>query len=350
MSTNGSQVTLFEKALAEYCQARFCVAAGNGTVTLQAALIALGVKPGDRVGTTPLTMAATTIAILNIGAVPTYHDVDPDTWLMRHDTGHDRKWRDARIPVSLYGLHVDSWGQLSVDDAAQTFRKHGGNAFTSLSFQSSKLLNLGEGGALLTDDEELAEKARSYLSLGYKMSATQARINPATLKDPSFERHHFYPAINGRLNDLTASEGLRQLDHADRLAHNRRLAAHEYRQAIQGCPWIVPQAIPDGCQHDMWTFAIALHDKALWHPFTDRIVNHGGEMPFGAWKLTYQEPAFRDLVQSIANDWDAVGNPIGICPIAEDLQPRLVQSQTNCLISAEKNAAAWYKAIQEIGG
>jgi perosamine synthetase len=236
-----------------------------------------------------------------------------------------------------------------VDDAAQTLRPHGTAAFTSISFQASKILSLGEGGMLATDDEGLAERARSYLSLGYRMGAGEARIDPATLKSPTYERHHRI-GVNGRMNDITAAEGLRQLAHADELLAIRRECAEMYRDAIAGCEWLTPQYVPPGWHHDWWTWAVAVNaDDDLWETgldltpaeqaqtLADAIVAHGGERPFAAWRITYQEPALRHLA------------PDGTCPVAESLQPRLLQMQTNHVPSAERNARALRLAIKEVG-
>jgi dTDP-4-amino-4,6-dideoxygalactose transaminase len=378
---NGSAVAEFERELASYCGAKYAIGAANGTVTLQAALVALGVKPGDRVATTPLTMAATTIAILNVGAVPMFTDVDPATWTMAIE---GRPCGAAQMPVSLYGLCVPhaaitdeqrrSYGSnhivsSTIDDAAQTLRKHSGAAFTSLSFQSSKVLSLGEGGALLTNDETLAENARSYLSLGYKMTATQARIDPDALKSPTFERHHSYPSINGRMNDITAAAGLDLFNMAvggvgwtrswpDELVRLRREAAQLYRDAISGCDWLRPQHVPEGWTHDYWSWAVACNTPQRAVALQAKMGELGAEVPYGAWRLTYQEPALRHLAPHCF-DCDRPGlcdvirfgtEPCrrSLCPIAEDLQPRLLQFQTNRIDSAEKNAKALKRAIEEL--
>lgn len=329
----GASVAAFERELAAYCGAAFAIAAANGTVTLQAALVALGVRPRDRTPVTPLTMSATTIAVLNVGAVPDFWDVDPDTWLMRDQPTHG-------VPVSLYGLHQPHVG-LIVDDAAQTLRPKGAAAFVSLSFQASKILSLGEGGALLTDDEALAERARSYLSLGYRMAAGQARIDSMALKSPTFERHHTWPAINGRMNDVTAKLGLARLDGVAAALSARRDAATMYRDAIMGCQWLTPQHVPDGWAHSWWTYAIATDTPARCLRLLDAVEARGGERPYPAWRLTYHEPAFRHLRMP-----DYPVPPV--CPIAESLQPRLLQFQTNDLASAERNAKALRLAIDQL--
>jgi perosamine synthetase len=204
---NGSAVADFERAFAQYVGAGYAIALNSGTSTLHTALAALGVR-GSKVSVPPLTMSATTIAVLHAGAVPVFVDVDPDTWLM--DTNapvpDDDDWMGC-VPVSLYGLHAPTYVGFVVDDAAQTLRPHTSADFTSYSFQSSKILALGEGGMLVTDDERLATRAREFSSLGYRMRADQPRIDPATLKSPDHERHHSL-GWNYRMADAVAERGL----------------------------------------------------------------------------------------------------------------------------------------------
>lgn len=356
---NGEKVAELERVFAEYVNARYAVAMCNGTATLHTALAALGVKqqhfkePVPYVAVPPLTMASTTIAVLHAGGVPVFVDVDPDTWLAEN---HPMRKATVGLTVSLYGLHWPENWPVDIDDAAQTLRPHSGAAFTSYSFQASKILHAGEGGMLVTNDEELARAARRFASLGYPL-VDSSKIDPATLKRPSYDRH-LTLGWNYRMADAVAEVLLGKLEgdvaawclggefHElkptlsawESLIARRRYAGSMYREVVAGCPWITPQHVPEGWAHDYWCYAVALADKALWPAFTDAIVRHGGEMPYGAWRLTYQEPAFRHLAED------------GCCPVAEDLQPRLVQFQTNDLASARSNADAVAKAITEIGG
>lgn len=332
---NGAEVAAFEREFAAYVGARYAVALCNGTATLHTALAAMGVGPGNDVAVPPLTMSATTIAVLHAGATPRFIDVKPDTWLMSVDS---RTMHACSIPVSLYGLHTGgSLATTWIDDDAQTLRPHRFAAFTSYSFQASKILPLGEGGMLATNSEGLAIRAREFSSLGYRMRPDQPRIVAETLKDPVFARHHSL-GWNYRMSDLVAREGLVRLKYVDTLKQERREAAWHYRQAIAGVDWITPQHVPDGCDHDYWCYAVALDSSDRWRPLADLIVRHGGERPYAAWRLAYQEPAFRHLA------------PDGECPVAEDLQPRIMQFQTNRIEAAENNARALRRAIAEIGG
>lgn len=254
-------------------------------------------------------------------------------------------------------------------DAAQTlqpYRLPSGLApsFVSYSFQASKILALGEGGILVTDDEELATRAREFSSLGYRMRADQPRIDPAVLKAPDYTRHHAL-GWNYRMNDLTAAEGLRRLcwpasasprpltnsssRPVDRALEVRRKAAVLYAAALLECPWLVAQLVPAGWMHDFWAFAVACDTPARAQWLQEAVVRHGGERPYGAWRLTYHEPAFRDAwwLAKHVNNWDAEGNPKGLCPVAESLQPRILQFQTNDLEAARRNAGALQAAIVE---
>lgn len=333
----GSVVAQFEKDFAQHVGAEYAIALCNGTATLHTALIALGVQPGDRVAVPPLTMSSTTIAVLYAGAVPVFHDVDPKAWLMVPRT---KEPVNAMMPVSLYGLHSKhetwGWNESLIDDAAQTLRSHSGCAFTSYSFQASKILSCGEGGALVTNDKHLAQAAREFSSLGYRMRPDQPRIDPAVLKSPTYERHHTL-GYNYRMSDPQAHVLLDQMADWDHLLDDRQRCAALYREAIKGCAWLTPQFVPDGWTHDYWTFAVATDtpDRAL--KLASAMETHQGERPYFAWLPAYQEPALRHLA------------PDGTCPVAESLQPRLLQFQCNDVASAMTNTRVLSCAIAEIG-
>jgi perosamine synthetase len=354
-------VARFEQAFAEYVGAEYAVALCNGTATLHTALAALGVGPRSKVAVPPLTMSATTIAVLHAGAEPVFVDVDERTWLMKSFPPDAR----AAMGVSLYGLQWrGSWRDYRdgarakgerwiVDDAAQTLSgfadgSGGWPDFKSYSFQASKILPLGEGGMLVTNDEHLAKEARSFSSLGYPMEARQPRIGKAALKHPAYARHYRL-GWNYRMSPLVAERGLEVLAHAGTYREIRQMCADMYTAAIQGCTWLTPQHVPDGWTHDYWTYAVATDtpERCLW--LLDRMEHLGAERPYPAWRLTYHEPAFDRLVDyRKATRLEGV-RCYGICPVAESLQPRLVQLQTNNVESAARNARALLECLDEAG-
>ena len=333
-----SAVKQFEEAFSSYVGAKHGIAVANGMCSLHVALVAIGVRPGDRVATTPLTMSSTSIAILHAGAVPVFVDVDSDTWLMSRTTA-----ADPGLGVSLYGLCAPDTRGWWIDDAAQTLRQHAGAAFTSFSFQASKILPLGEGGMLVTNSEELATRAREFSSLGYRMPNGPV-IDKRALKHPSYERHHSL-GYNFRMSTLVAERGLQAFKdngpdfvrEIDMLKQVRLDCAALYRDVVRDVDWLTPQHVPDGWTHDYWTYAVATDtpERLLW--LLDAVERHGGERPYPAWLPMYLEPAFAA----------PFGMNVGTCPVAESLQPRLAQLQTNSLVSARKNANALRSAIEE---
>jgi len=342
---NGLTVRAFEDAFARYVGADYAIAFCNGTATLATALRALGVTAGQRVQTTPLTMSATTLAILHAGGLPLYGDVDPDTWVADCPQG---------ISVSLYGAPA---GACAIDDAAQRLGPHNRDAhFTSYSFQASKHLSTGEGGMLTTNSRDLADAARSLGSLGYDLSADRPCIDPERIKAPDAVRH-VRLGWNYRMSDAQAELGLRELERADDILTMRRKCASMYADAVAGCDWLTPQDFDRERGHACWAYAVELgHHSSLdtdpdtggmyWgYPLSvetlqEAIVRHGGERPYGAWRLAYDEPALEGLRAVNAHG----------CPVAELLQPRLLQFQTNDTPSAERNASALRRAIREVGG
>jgi dTDP-4-amino-4,6-dideoxygalactose transaminase len=181
----GEEVAKFEEEFAAYCKARHCVALNSGTSALHLALLGLGVKPGDEVITTPNTFMATAEAISYVGARPVFVDIDPASAnidarrIEQAITGHTK----AILPVHLYGRPADLDGILAIaerrkipviEDACQAHgARYGGKRVGSFgrasafSFYPGKNLGAyGEGGALVTDDDRIAECARSLRSHG----------------------------------------------------------------------------------------------------------------------------------------------------------------------------------------
>lgn len=183
-STHGSVVETFEREFASYQQANHCVCASSGTLALAAALRAVGVQTGDEVVVPPYTFIASAAAVTFVGAVPVFADVDPASHLLDPSaaaaaiTGRTK----AVMPVHIAGRPCDmdaftalgrEHGIAVVEDAAQAhgaqWRGRPVGAIGSagmFSFQSSKNISAGEGGAVVTDDEELADRLYSLANVG----------------------------------------------------------------------------------------------------------------------------------------------------------------------------------------
>ena len=184
-SLGSTMMSRFEQSFARKFGVEYAISFVNGTATMHAALEAKGVGPGDEVIVPPLTMSATTFAVLQANATPIFADVEEDTFQISAKSIAERITPRTRaiITVALYGLSpdMDAINDIAkthklfvVEDNAECFlgRYKGRLVGTlgdcaSFSFQSSKHVTSGEGGVLITQDLQLAENVRRVQSLGY---------------------------------------------------------------------------------------------------------------------------------------------------------------------------------------
>ena len=234
----GSPVERLEKAVAELSNSKFAIGCANGTDAILLALRALDVKPGDEVVTTPFTFFATAGAIHNVGAVPVFADIDPDTFNISPQaaaaavTGKTK----AVIPVDLFGqvAPIDAIRTAIpdlpiIEDAAQSIgasRKIGGKRVmagegatigTFSFFPSKNLGGYGDGGMMVTQDETIATRLR------------QLRVHGG-LKT----YYHDEVGYNSRLDALQAAVLLAKLPHLESWSTARRKNAQYYNAAFAG--------------------------------------------------------------------------------------------------------------------
>ena len=210
----GPEVKQLEERLAEYVGTKHCISASSGTDTLLIAMMALGIKAGDEVITTPFTFIATGEMIALLGATPVFVDIDPRTFNIdpaKIEAAITKRTR-AIMPVSLYGqcaemdainAIADKHGLPVIEDAAQSFgATYKGKRSCALStigstsfFPSKPLGGYGDGGALFTDDDILAKAMREIRVHG---------------QDRRY--HHPVVGINGRMDTLQAAIVLAKLD------------------------------------------------------------------------------------------------------------------------------------------
>jgi perosamine synthetase len=212
----------------------------------------------------------------------------------------------------------------------------------------------GEGGILITSDEEFADKVRRFSGLGYTMlkgDPSQGRITKEVIQDPTYERHTSI-GWNYRMSELCAAVALAQVERLDELVEQRVRIAQLYHEAAQGCQWLIPQKVPESYRHSYWTYVLKLENEGgfTWHDFRRKYMESGGDGIYAAWQLTYLEPAFRE------QRFDAKGHPAqkyapGLCPVAESIQPRLLQFKTNYMDMsiAQQKAEALARTIRYFG-
>ena len=264
----GPQVTEFEKQFAEYCGAKHCIGLANGTEALHMALRALDIGPGDEVITAGNSFAATAFAIGYTGAQAVFVDIDPDDYnidvsLIEQAISEKTK---AIIPVHLYGqparmneiMEIAKRHNLKVvEDTAQGHGAEidGKRAGTfgdigCFSFYPGKNLGAyGDGGAVVTDSDELAEKFRLLRNYGQKV-----------------KNRHDMLAYNCRLDTMQAAVLLVKMKYIERWTDQRSQVAQWYREALKDIDVVLPM------QHD--NMRHVYHLFVVRHPNRDQILEH----------------------------------------------------------------------------
>lgn len=354
----------FEDSFAKRFGASYGISFINGTATMHAALEAMGIGPGDEVIVPPLTMSATTFAVLQADATPVFADVDPETFQIDPASIAERITPKTRaiITVALFGLSPDmdpivelaeKNGLMIIEDNAQCFLgKYKGRMVgtlghcSSYSFQSSKHLTSGEGGIVLTDDHELADRIRKVQSLGYAgVGATKGKITKRDIQDPDYSRH-VTMGWNYRMPELCCAVALAQTENIDALVQRRIEVARIFEEAVQDFrDWFVPQKVGSDYVSSYWAWVCRLeHPSVGWHELRDAFQANGGHGVYAAWKLTYLEPMFQELDLLGRERFISTENlrqyKQGLCPIAEDLQKKLMQFKTNYWNIAEAHEQA----------
>ena len=236
----GPEVAELETRLAQYTGAKHCVTVASGTEALLIALMALDLKPGDEVVTTPFTFAATAEMIVLLGGVPVFADIEPDTCNI------DASLIEAKIssrtraimPVSLYGQCADMdainaiaarHGLAVIEDAAQSFgatykgRKSGNlSTMACTSFFPSKPLGCyGDGGALFTNDDALAQACREIRVHGQSARYTHTRLG-----------------VGGRMDTLQCAIVLAKLERFEWEIAQRRALGARYAELLGELPGV----------------------------------------------------------------------------------------------------------------
>ena len=232
----GPEVAELEAALAAFTGSRHCITVASGTEALLIALMALDIQPGDEVITTPFTFAAAAEMIVLAGATPVFVDVEADTanidvaLIAANITPRTK----AIMPVSLYGQVADMdrinaiaarHGLAVIEDAAQSFgalyqgrRSCALSTFGATSFFPSKPLGCyGDGGALFTDDDRLAQAAREIRVHGQSARYTHTRIG-----------------VGGRLDTIQAAVLLAKLERFDWELQRRAEIGARYQTLLEG--------------------------------------------------------------------------------------------------------------------
>ena len=333
----GKYLIKFENELAKKFNTKYAIAVNSGTSALHTALYALGIKAGDEVIVPPLTFSATAFAVTYLGAKPVFADVDIETFNICPKSIKKKisKKTKAIITVSIFGLIPDMKEILKIkrnyklmlleDNAEAIFSKYKNKIsgtfgdMSIMSFQRSKHLTMGDGGAILTNSKKFFLKAKQFSVLGYR-GLKKNKVNENIkdkLQNPNYFRHQIV-APNYRMPEIIAAAGLAQIKKTNYFLKKRVLIGNAYKRIAKKYPWVIFQKTPKNYYHSYWTFALYFKtNKINWFEFRKKFIQFGGERFYSAWKLSYQEPALKNKYSKT------------VCKNAEILQRKLVLLKTN---------------------
>jgi len=341
---DGPSVAAFENAFARYLGIRHAIAVSSGTAALHLAVTALRLGPGDEVITTPLSWMSTANAAATAGAKVVFADVDPATFTLDPASAAAKITDRTRaiIPVHLYGQPADLDGILAlarsrgirvVEDcahapgAAYKGRKAGSFgdlAIFSFGYQKN-MGTLGEGGMVVTDDDELAARVRSHRWICMERAPQGRRY---------WQLRFGEIGMNFRMTDVQAAVGLVQLGKLDRLNQRRREIAARYTEGLAGLPGLTLPFVSPVAEHVFHVYCVLVNpdsgwdkEELMWQLATSKRIR--------CWQ--------HYMPIHLTEAYQALGHRRGECPVAEALferyvslpiHPRLTDEGVEYLIAA----------------
>lgn len=354
-ATGGSWTIGFEREFSRCIGTKYGIAFNSGTSTLHAALEAVGVEAGDEVISPALTVIMDSTATFHANAVPVYCDVDEKTFNLDPDKLEAliTPKTKAIIAVALYGLSPDydrilpiaqKYGIPVIEDNAQAVLSYYKGKvlgtigdIASFSFENTKHISCGEGGMILTNNEEYAEKCRKLGGHGFKNLRAEdgrVRLNQEMFQNPDYKRHDSL-GWNYRMPEFTAAVGYAQLERVEELVELRQNSAKVFLDVIKECDYLIPQHTPEGYINSYYSLGVRyLGEEKIgvsWKDFRKEYVDMGGDGYYGAWSVPYLEPVIvnRVFAKRLPDVYKNIKYEDGLCPIAEKVQKQIMQIKTN---------------------
>ncbi len=252
--TTGPKVEEFEKNLCDLTGAKYAIAISNGTAALHAACYAAGITVGDEVITTPITFAASANCVLYCGGTPVFADIDPYTWNIDPEKIMEKITNKTKAVIA-----VDFTGQaVQIDEIKEICKKHnlifiedaahsigtkysgvpiGAHAdMTTFSFHPVKTITCGEGGAILTNNEEYYNKIMLFRSHGITRDENLLTHVPFNGYNEQIDL-----GFNYRMTDFQAALGSSQLNKIDKFSKRRKTIVSKYNKEFSQIPEIITQ-------------------------------------------------------------------------------------------------------------
>jgi dTDP-4-amino-4,6-dideoxygalactose transaminase len=280
----GPEVEAFENAIGRMHRARHCVAVSSGTAALHVCYLALGIGPGDAVFVPSFAWPSAANTAMLVGARPVFVDVLPDTYNINPDDLRlrikqcmEQKWGTPRavVPVHEFGLAADidailkiarEYKMQVIEDAACALgAAYKGNPVGTFgrmgifSFHPRKAVTTGEGGAIVTNDDDLAEKCRMWRNHGQVFQ--------------NGERDFRVAGLNYRMTEIQAAIGQVQLEKFPEILKKRREITSQYLKGLADCPGLSLPA--DNPEHTWQTFMIVLDKQLKRQHIIDKLAENG---------------------------------------------------------------------------
>ncbi len=315
VSTAGEYVDRLEEALCAFTGAGHAIATVNGTAALHSCLLLAGVEAGDEVIVPALTFVATANAVAYIGARPHFADSEENTLgldaarldkhldeVTENKNGVRVNRKTGRRISAIICMHtfghpsdLDALGEICrryslplIEDAAESLGshyqgRHTGNdgLLSALSFNGNKIVTTGGGGAILTNDADLAERARH-------LTTTARTPHP-------WEIIHDQVAFNYRMPNLNAALGCAQMEQLPRFLEQKRRLAGRYREAFADLDGVSFFDEPEDCRSNYWINALMVNPDAA--PLRDAILKAANDAGFGcrpSWRPMHRLDMYRD--------------------------------------------------------
>lgn len=328
--TQGPRVKEFEESLVEYCRARFAVAFSSGTAALHGAYFAAGLGEGDEIITSPMTFLATSNAALFLGARPVFVDIEPktgniDPHLIEKAITDKTK---AIVPIHFSGHPVElariaeiaqKQNLVVIEDACHALgakylnTRIGDCKYSDMavfSFHPVKSITTGEGGAVLTNSEELYKKLAMFRQHGVTKDRTAFKNDDMDWGQWYHEMH--YLGYNYRLTDIHSALGISQLKKLDGFIQSKREIVAAYAQAFKNNPFFDLPIEKDGVKSAWHLYPIRLKDKFI----KKKVELFSNLRKRGLWVQVHYIPVhLQPYYQQIAYKK-------GLCPNAEDFYKR----------------------------
>lgn len=294
--TQGAKVRQFEQAVAQFVGTRHAFATSSGTTALHLALVGLGVTRGDEVLVADFTFPATGNVVVQQGAVPVLVDIDSQIFTMDPDDlrGKITPRSRAVIPVHLFGCSADMDSIRAIaaesdlpiiEDAAcalgATYKgRHCGNlaAAACFSFHPRKVITTGEGGMIVTNDDQLAERIQLLRSHGGLREGNVYRYEAA--------------GFNYRLSDVLGAIGVAQMQKITELLDRRRMLACKLKELLSDVEGISPPVDPPWGGHIYQSFVVMVDESLDRDRLTEDLRRLGTEATIGTYAL-HDQPFYQ---------------------------------------------------------